>query len=155
MYLNAWGPSVDGVVVLSEDEWQPTHEQYAVVLGVGTSEAAHLFPEEDLRAGFEAERRDVLLRAYVRAAYSHHLAEIFYTVSNEYTEWDRTALHPANTRDATLAALSDARYVAPVVATADLFAVAPSPAYFCVFDHPQVRISLCRDHAYITNTQSS
>ncbi|XP_063224802.1 neuroligin-2-like [Bacillus rossius redtenbacheri] len=135
MFVSAWGPSVDGVVVQPLEEWPPPRGQLAVLLGVTTAEDTHLFSEHELRVGFDADHRDQLLRAYVRAAYSYHLAEIFYTVSNEYTEWERTALHPANTRDATIAALSDARYVAPVVAAADLFA--GGPAYFCVFDHPQ------------------
>jgi len=38
---------------------------------------------------------------------------------NEYTDWERTAVHPVNTRDATVAALSDAQFVAPLVQAAD------------------------------------
>ncbi|KAJ1525418.1 hypothetical protein ONE63_010232 [Megalurothrips usitatus] len=60
-----------------------------------------------------------MLRTYVRNTYTHHLSEIFSTVVNEYTDWERTALHPINTRDATVAALSDAQFVAPLVQTGD------------------------------------
>lgn len=65
-------------------------------------------------------------------------------VVNEYTDWERTSQHPINTRDAAVAALSDAQFVAPLVHTGDL--LAPPPAlpgqektgpkcFFCVFDY--------------------
>lgn len=72
------------------------------------------------QAGFEGDRRDKILRTYVRNAYSYHLSEIFFTIVNEYTDWERTVLHPINTRDATIAALSDAQYVAPLVHSGDM-----------------------------------
>ncbi|GLG92724.1 uncharacterized protein GBIM_00332, partial [Gryllus bimaculatus] len=50
--------------------------------------------------------------------------EILFTVVNEYTDWERTVQHPINTRDATVAALSDAEFVAPLVQTGDLLASA-------------------------------
>lgn len=63
---------------------------------------------------------------------------------NEYTDWERTSSHPINTRDAAIAALSDAQYVAPLVHTGDM--LAPPPAqpgqektgpkcFFYVFDY--------------------
>lgn len=111
------------------------------------------FSSNDIQAGFEGERRDKILRTYVRNAYTYHLSEIFFTVVNEYTDWERTVLHPINTRDATVAALSDAQFVAPVVATGDLLSKplhSNSPkshrSFFYVFDYqtkdgdyPQVR----------------
>jgi hypothetical protein len=29
-------------------------------------------------------------RTYVRNSYTYHLSEIFYTIVNEYTDWERT-----------------------------------------------------------------
>lgn len=99
------------------------------------------------QAGFEGDRRDKILRTYVRNAYSYHLSEIFFTIVNEYTDWERTVLHPINTRDATIAALSDAQYVAPLVHTGDMLSqTKTSPAtddrkqkrtksFFYVFDY--------------------
>jgi len=71
---------------------------------------------------------------------SYHLNEIFFTVVNEYTDWERTVQHPINTRDATIAALSDAQYVAPVVHTGDLLSRTGAPhggpkCFFYVFDY--------------------
>ena len=61
-----------------------------------------------------------------------------------HTDWERTSQHPINTRDAAVAALSDAQFVAPLVHTGDT--LAPSPAlpgqeksgpkcFFYVFDY--------------------
>ncbi|VVC34144.1 Hypothetical protein CINCED_3A017629 [Cinara cedri] len=149
-YLSAFGPSVDGVVVKSnyqEDvitnllpefdgytgssvafgarkfqkfEFGSGVHKYDLLFGVVTSEALWRFSSNDIQAGFEGDRRDKILRTYVRNAYSYHLSEIFFTVVNEYTDWERTVLHPINTRDATIAALSDAQYVAPLVHTGDM-----------------------------------
>lgn len=81
----------------------------------------------------------------MRNAYTYHLSEIFFTVVNEYTDWERTVQHPINTRDAAVAALSDAQFVAPLVQTGDLLSAKPSQGqsdgslsprtYFYVFDY--------------------
>lgn len=109
------------------------------------------FSHEDLQSGFEGDRRDRILRTYIRNTYNYHLSEIFFTVVNEYTDWERTVLHPINTRDSTVAALSDAQFVAPLVQMGDLFGRSPASlhpssngnsmiprstkAFFYVFDY--------------------
>ncbi|XP_024084408.1 neuroligin-4, X-linked-like [Cimex lectularius] len=168
-FLSAFGPSVDGVVIKAdfhENLWTnflpemtgfaPQQSmnvkrsgdsitgsiKYDLLFGVVTSESMWRFSSNDIQAGFEGERRDKILRTYVRNAYTYHLSEIFFTVVNEYTDWERTVLHPINTRDATVAALSDAQFVAPVVATGDLLSKpmhSSSPkthrSFFYVFDY--------------------
>ncbi|XP_063224894.1 neuroligin-4, X-linked-like [Bacillus rossius redtenbacheri] len=114
--------------------------RYDLLFGVVTAEALWRFSAADVQSGFEGERRDRILRTYVRNAYSYHLSEIFFTVVNEYTDWERTVLHPVNTRDACVAALSDAQFVAPLVQTGDLLSrrgAAPDDArsFFYVFDY--------------------
>lgn len=79
--------------------------RYDLLFGVVTSEALFKFSAADVSNGFEGERRDKIIRTYVRNAYTYHLSEIFYTVVNEYTDWERTVMHPINTRDAAIAAL--------------------------------------------------
>ncbi|XP_072394349.1 neuroligin-4, Y-linked [Diabrotica undecimpunctata] len=173
-YLSAFGPSVDGVVIKADfakelvTYFKPQDLQYFVgpvnvnmkrseatitprgnnpydlLYGVVTSEALWMFSNNDVTAGFEGERRDRILRTYVRNAYTYHLSEIFFTIVNEYTEWERTVQHPVNTRDSVIAALSDAQFVAPLVQTGDLLSVKPpqvgqesnSPkTFFYVFDY--------------------
>uniref|UniRef100_A0A1A9X431 COesterase domain-containing protein n=1 Tax=Glossina brevipalpis TaxID=37001 RepID=A0A1A9X431_9MUSC len=48
-------------------------------------------------------------------------------IVNEYTDWDRASQHPINTRDTAVAALSDAQFVAPLIRTADIFAINSPP----------------------------
>lgn len=79
--------------------------RYDLLFGVVTSEALFRFGAIDVSNGFEGERRDKIIRTYIRNAYTYHLSEIFYTVVNEYTDWERTVMHPINTRDAAIAAL--------------------------------------------------
>ncbi|XP_063237155.1 neuroligin-2-like [Bacillus rossius redtenbacheri] len=141
-YLSAFGPSVDGVVVRHDSSPAAllAGRSYDLLFGVVSAEALWRFSARDLQAGFEGARRDRILRTYVRNAYSYHLSEIFFAVANEYTDWERTALHPANTRDATVAALGDAEVVAPLVRTGELHSrrLGPGPqarSFFCVFDY--------------------
>ncbi|RVE47584.1 hypothetical protein evm_007782 [Chilo suppressalis] len=120
--------------------------KYDLLFGVVTSEALWKFSAHDVQNGIEPDKRDRMLRTYVRNSYSYHLSEIFYTIVNEYTDWERT--NPINTRDATVAALSDAQYVAPLVQSGDLLSGGPKPTpndedgprrqtrtYFYVFDY--------------------
>ncbi|XP_045515695.1 neuroligin-4, Y-linked-like [Pieris brassicae] len=115
--------------------------KYDLLFGVVTSEALWKFSAQDIQNGFEGERRDRIIRTYVRNAYTYHLSEIFFTIVNEYTDWERTVQHPINTRDAAVLALSDAQYVAPLVQTGDFLSVAKSSpdsgpnAFFYVFDY--------------------
>lgn len=117
---------------------------YDLLFGVVTSEAFWRFSSNDIQAGFEGERRDKIIRTYVRNAYTYHLSEIFFTVVNEYTDWERTVQHPINTRDACVSALSDAQFVAPLVQTGDLLSAKPPQpgqepsgpkTFFYVFDY--------------------
>ncbi|XP_066586116.1 neuroligin-4, X-linked-like [Prorops nasuta] len=176
-FLSAFGPSVDGVVIKPDfqkdllsylgpefQEYGPlpkkaehgapitSNNKYDLLFGVTTSEALWKFSEKDVQQGFEGDRRDRIIRTYVRNAYVYHLTEIFYTVVNEYTDWERTVQHPINTKDACVQALSDAQFVAPLVQTGDLFTLRhkrkpndpPDPeaekepmpkTYFYVFDY--------------------
>ncbi|KAL0849711.1 hypothetical protein ABMA28_011675 [Loxostege sticticalis] len=122
--------------------------KYDLLFGVVTSEALWKFSAHDVQNGIEPDKRDRMLRTYVRNAYTYHLSEIFYTIVNEYTDWERTVENPINTRDATVAALSDAQYVAPLVQSGDLLSGGPKPAptdedgprrptktFFYVFDY--------------------
>lgn len=60
---------------------QDASGRYDLLFGVVTSEALWRFSAADIQSGFEGERRDKILRTYVRNAYTYHLSEIFYTVS--------------------------------------------------------------------------
>lgn len=55
--------------------------RYDLLFGVVTGEALWRFSAADIQSGFEGDRRDRIIRTYVRNAYTYHLSEIFYTVS--------------------------------------------------------------------------
>lgn len=57
--------------------------QYDVLFGVVTGESIWRFSAHDIQNGFEGERRDKIIRTYVRNAYNYHLNEIFFTVSGK------------------------------------------------------------------------
>lgn len=50
----------------------------------------------------------------------YHLNEIFSTVRNEYTDWDKPIVHPINVRDSVLEALSDGHTVSQLLRVAAL-----------------------------------
>lgn len=54
--------------------------RYDLLFGIVTGEAIWRFSATDIQSGFEGDRRDKILRTYVRNAYTYHLSEIFYTV---------------------------------------------------------------------------
>jgi neuroligin len=157
-YLSAFGPSVDGVVIRpgrsnqdidessrASKRTQAQNTQFDLMFSVVTGEALWRFSASDIQSGFEGDRRDKIIRTYVRNAYNYHLSEIFYTIVNEYTDWERTNQHPIITRDAAVSALSDAQYVAPLVHTGDLVSQSSSTGgqegeggsrcFFSVFDY--------------------
>ena len=151
-FLHAFGPSIDGVVI--EDEYESNKKKlshrlsrYDLLFGVTQADSFFALSADDNQYGMEADRRNRLLRTFVRNTYQFHLQEILATVVNEYTDWEKSVIHPINMRDETLEALSDAQYLAPLIKTADLHSNAQRSSYFYVFeyqtkasDFPQVSV---------------
>lgn len=96
VYVYAVFKQVDGVVIRHGLSNQDTDEhtgrgqskrsqdafgRYDLMFGVVTGEALWRFSATDIQNGFEGERRDKIIRTYVRNAYTYHLSEIFYTVN--------------------------------------------------------------------------
>ncbi|XP_037924223.1 neuroligin-4, Y-linked isoform X2 [Hermetia illucens] len=144
----AFGPSIDGVVIDVGETGSSTADtvlmrknainklsKYDLMAGVTRAEAFFSFNSEDVQYGIEADRRSKILKNYVRNTYSYHLNEIFATIVNEYTDWERPVQHPINIRDETLEALSDAQIVAPAAQTVDLHSADHRNSYLYVFDY--------------------
>ncbi|RZF32114.1 hypothetical protein LSTR_LSTR003977 [Laodelphax striatellus] len=106
-----------------------------LLLGTTTTESYLDFSAHDIEFGFEEDQRNRILRTYVRNAYIYHLNEIFSTVRNEYTDWEKPIVHPINIRDATLEALSDGHTASPLVKMAQLHARHGSRTYFFHFGY--------------------
>ena len=139
-FLHSFGPSIDGVVI--EDEYEANKKKlshrlgrYDLLFGVTQAESYFTLSSDDNQYGMEADRRNRLLRTFVRNTYQFHLQEILATIINEYTDWEKAVLHPVNIRDETLEALGDAQYVAPLVKTSDLHSSQTRSSYFYVFEY--------------------
>ncbi|XP_039278644.1 neuroligin-1-like, partial [Nilaparvata lugens] len=94
-----------------------------LLFGLTTTESYLDLSAQDLEFGFDETRRDRILRTYVRNAYYFHLNEIFSTLKNEYTDWERPAGNPLGVRDATLEVLSDGHTTAPLLRVGYLHSV--------------------------------
>ncbi|XP_039279154.1 neuroligin-1-like [Nilaparvata lugens] len=106
-----------------------------LLIGTTTTESYADFSAHDIEFGFEEDQRNRILRTYVRNAYIYHLNEIFSTVRNEYTDWEKPIVHPINIRDSTLEALSDGHTVAPLLRLAYLHARRGATTYFLHFGY--------------------
>ncbi|XP_033227818.1 neuroligin-4, X-linked-like [Belonocnema kinseyi] len=106
-----------------------------LMLGVSTAESYLDFNAEDIQFGFEEDQRNRILRTFIRNTYYYHLNEIFSSVKNEYTDWDKPILHPINIRDSTMEALSDGHTVAPLMRIAFYHARRGANTYFFHFNY--------------------
>lgn len=114
-----------------------------------------MYCTQDLEFGFNESRRDRILRTFVRNAYMYHLNEIFSTLKNEYTDWERPVQLPFNVRDATLEMLSDGHTAAPLLRVGFLHAQQGGRTYFMHFcqqsgerDFPQVGTQACNQSVF-------
>ncbi|XP_073986910.1 neuroligin-4, X-linked-like isoform X3 [Rhodnius prolixus] len=106
-----------------------------LLLGTTSTESYLDLNNQDIQYGIEEDQRNRVLRTYVRNAYVYHLNEIFSTVRNEYTDWEKPIQHPINLRDSTLEALSDGHTVAPLLRLAYLHSRRGAPTYFYHFNY--------------------
>ncbi|KAG8285123.1 Carboxylesterase [Homalodisca vitripennis] len=151
-FLPGFAPFVDGAVLvsgaggsaalsdLSLDKRGPGYEladfpDRELLFGLTTTESYLDLSAQDLEFGFNETRRDRILRTYVRNAYFFHLNEIFSTLKNEYTDWERPVQNPLNVRDATLEVLSDGHTVAPLIRVGYLHTVRGGKTFFLHFCH--------------------
>lgn len=94
--------------------------------------------------GLNETRRDRILRTYVRNTYRYHLHEIYSTLRNEYTDWERGEQSPVAICEGLLSLLGDGQVAAPLLRLALLHSD-PSPekrGYFLHFqpgDRPSQR----------------
>lgn len=83
--------------------------------------------------GLNETRRDRILRTYVRNTYKYHLHEIYSTLRNEYTDWERGEQSPMSICNGLLSLLSDGQVAAPLLRLALLHSVSGGRGYFLHF----------------------
>lgn len=106
-----------------------------LLFGLTSTESYLDLSAQDLEFGFNESRRDRILRTYVRNCYYYHLNEIFSTLKNEYTDWERPLQNPLSVRDSTLEVLSDGHTVAPLIRVGYLHTLRGGKNFFLHFDH--------------------
>ena len=140
-----FGPSVDGVVIREHSGSGPHKRSderptYDILFGVSGLESAHHLSEAAIYHGLDAVERDILLQTFVAETYHFHQTEIFLTLINEYTDWERTFQLPLSVRDSTIEALSDGQFVAPAISLGDSLASPDKAAYFYVIDPNVIQV---------------
>ncbi|KYN31771.1 Neuroligin-1 [Trachymyrmex septentrionalis] len=83
--------------------------------------------------GLNETRRDRILRTYVRNTYRYHLHEIYSTLRNEYTDWERGEQSPVAICEGLLSLLGDGQVAAPLLRLALLHSASEGRGYFLHF----------------------
>ncbi|KAK1120179.1 hypothetical protein K0M31_012550 [Melipona bicolor] len=102
----------------------------------------NLHHAEGGKNGLNETRRDRILRTYVRNTYRYHLHEIYSTLRNEYTDWERGEQSPSAICEGLLSLLGDGQVAAPLLRLALLHSTAGGRGYFLHFqlgDRPSQR----------------
>ncbi|XP_020284974.1 neuroligin-1-like [Pseudomyrmex gracilis] len=86
-----------------------------LLFGLTSEEAWVNLTKEDLQSGLNETRRDRILRTYVRNTYRYHLHEIYSTLRNEYTDWERGEQSPVAICEGLLSLLGDGQVAAPLL----------------------------------------
>ncbi|XP_017889552.1 neuroligin-1-like isoform X3 [Ceratina calcarata] len=104
-----------------------------LLLGLTSEEAWVNLTDEDLQNGLNETRRDRILRTYVRNTYRYHLHEIYSTLRNEYTDWERGEQSPLAICEGLLSLLGDGQVAAPLLRLALLHSASGGRGYFLHF----------------------
>ncbi|KYM81026.1 Neuroligin-1 [Atta colombica] len=104
-----------------------------LLFGLTSDEAWVNLTKEDLQNGLNETRRDRILRTYVRNTYRYHLHEIYSTLRNEYTDWERGEQSPVAICEGLLSLLGDGQVAAPLLRLALLHSASEGRGYFLHF----------------------
>ncbi|XP_046737466.1 neuroligin-1-like isoform X2 [Diprion similis] len=164
-FTSGFAPFVDGAVlpIAAHQTFQPTAAssglisvipgpgaEYAafgqrdLLMGLTSGEAWLDLTDEDFQKGLNETRRDRILRTYVRNTYRYHLHEIYSTLRNEYTDWERGEQSPSVICEGLLSLLGDGQVAAPLLRLALLHSSNGGRGYFFHFQ-PGDRVSLKGD----------
>ncbi|KAG8275527.1 neuroligin-1-like [Homalodisca vitripennis] len=134
-FLSVYGPWFATDPQTSLDRAGDSFISRPVMVGVVSTESYLDLNSHQVQLGFEEDQRNRILRTFIRNTYLYHLNELFSTVRNEYTDWDKPIIHPINLRDSTLEALSDGHTVSPMVHLTVLHSRRGSTTFLLHFNH--------------------
>uniref|UniRef100_A0A183C3S8 COesterase domain-containing protein n=1 Tax=Globodera pallida TaxID=36090 RepID=A0A183C3S8_GLOPA len=122
-FLSAFAPIVDGQIVpnhphvLFNAQYGALFRDIDLMAGTVLNPAHHLLANEDLVNGMSVEKRDKMLRTFVRNIFDFHRTEILQAILNKYTDWENPKDHPKSVRNGLMAALGDLLFTTPLIET--------------------------------------
>jgi neuroligin len=125
-FLARFGPLIDSSVVKSDFVQEMKVDsagrfsRFPLLLGTTTLESFGELNTEDIEDGLSEGKRDRILRTFVRNVFVFHLNEIYSTIKNEYTDWEKPRKDFIDVRDSILNILSDGLTVAPLIQVASM-----------------------------------
>ncbi|ODM90446.1 Neuroligin-1 [Orchesella cincta] len=124
-FLARFGPLIDSAVVKSDFVAEMKFDtsghfsRVPLLIGTATVESFGELNTEDIEDGLAEGKRDRILRTFVRNVFVFHLNEIYSTIKNEYTDWEKPRKDFIDVRDSILNILSDGLTVAPLIQVAN------------------------------------
>lgn len=94
-FLARFGPLIDSSVVKSDFVAEMKFDnsgrfsRFPLLIGTSTVESFGELNTEDIEDGLSEGKRDRVLRTFVRNVFVFHLNEIYSTIKNEYTDWEK------------------------------------------------------------------
>lgn len=141
-YLTVIGPTIDGITVQNwPRQMMKTQSlrlgKYDLLFGVTKEEGFNFFNENDTNMGIDERKRQRILRTFVTNLFVYHQDLIYYSILNEYTDWETASKfeHPQAIRESVTEVLSDALYTAPLIEAADFHSLVHLDSYFYVFSY--------------------
>ncbi|CAG7826563.1 unnamed protein product [Allacma fusca] len=140
-FVARFGPLIDNSVVKSDfvSEMKLDTNGYfsriPILIGTASIESFGELNTEDIEDGLPDLKRDRILRTLVRNVFVFHLNEIYSTIKNEYTDWEKPRKDFIDVRDSILNILSDGLTVAPLVQVASMHSKANSNTFFFHFQY--------------------
>jgi len=135
-FLARFGPLIDSSVVrpdfVSQMKFDPNSHfsRVPLLLGTASIESFGELNTEDIEDGLSETKRDRILRTFVRNVFVFHLNEIYSTIKNEYTDWEKPRKDFIDVRDSIINILSDGLTVAPLVQVASMHSAKTSAKTF-------------------------
>jgi neuroligin len=141
-FLARFGPLIDSSVVKSDFVAEMKFDasgrfsRFPLLIGTSSVESFGELNTEDIEDGLSESKRDRILRTFVRNVFVFHLNEIYSTIKNEYTDWEKPRKDFIDVRDSILNILSDGLTVAPLIQVASMHsAKANAKTFFFHFQY--------------------
>ncbi|XP_074658267.1 neuroligin-4, Y-linked-like [Tubulanus polymorphus] len=139
-YYEAFGPVIYHRSVLQKnvkillERAEKAGRDSELLTGVMKNEGYFYLSDRDIEQGVTVDRKNRIVRTFVRNCYKFHRQKIFDILSHHYADWDREQDNDT-TRNSVMELLGDAEYVAPSIDFARRHARVGA-TYYYAFTYP-------------------